>query len=170
MANEEPQFIVNAYDDPVILKVVGRASFLNSAPIKEVFERLVRQGKRRFVIDFKTCSGMDSTFLGIIAGLGLQMLKLHPPGAVVLCRLGDRNRELVRNLGLHRILIMEDEDGPAVEGSGKAEVLGADRKLTELENARLVLEAHENLVELDASNKTRFQDVIAYLQSQIDES
>lgn len=170
MANEEPQFIVNAYDDPVVLKVVGRASFLNSGPIKDVFERLVRQGKHRFVIDFQKCSGMDSTFLGIIAGLGLQMLKLNPPGAVVLCRLGDRNRELVRNLGLHRILIMEEDERPAGEGSGKAEVIGADRKLTELENARLVLEAHENLVELDASNKTRFQDVIAYLQSQIDEA
>lgn len=170
MANEEPQFIVNAYDDPVVLKVVGRASFLNSGPIKDLFDRLVSQGKRRFVIDFQKCAGMDSTFLGIIAGLGLQMLKLSPPGAVVLCRLGDRNRELVRNLGLHRILIMETEGGPAMEGSGKGEVLGAERKLTELENARLVLEAHENLVELDASNKTRFQDVISYLQSQIDES
>jgi anti-sigma B factor antagonist len=171
MVTEDPQFIVNAYEDPVILKVVGRASFLNSGPIKDLFERLVGQGKRRFVIDFDKCAGMDSTFLGIIAGLGLQMLKQNPPGAVVLCRLGDRNRELVRNLGLHRILIMEEEAaGPTGGRAGKAEIIGADRKLTELENARLVLEAHENLVELDASNKTRFQDVIAYLQSQIDDT
>jgi anti-anti-sigma regulatory factor len=170
MGSDEPQFIVNAYDDPVILKIVGRASFLNSGPVKDLFERLVEQGKRRFVVDFQNCTGMDSTFLGILAGLGIQMLNADPAGSLVLCRLGDRNRELVRNLGLHRILVMEDDDdAPAEVGTGKGDLISTDKKLSELENARLVLEAHENLVELDASNKTRFQDVISYLQSQIDE-
>jgi DNA recombination-dependent growth factor C len=41
------------------------------------------------------------------------------------------------------------------------------RKLGEIENARLVLEAHENLVATDADNATKFQDVLAFLRNQI---
>jgi anti-sigma B factor antagonist len=170
MPQEEPQFLVNPYDDPVVVKITGKASFLNSAPVKDLFERLVEQGRRRFVIDFQQCSGMDSTFLGIMAGLGIRLLKTEPKGNVVLCRLGARNRELVRNLGLHRLLILDEgktaSELPAGEGMQAVE---AGERMSQIENARLVLQAHENLVEVDASNKTKFQDVISFLKSQMDE-
>jgi anti-anti-sigma regulatory factor len=169
MSSEEPHFLVNPYDDPVIVKINGKASFMNSNPVKELFDQLTDQGKSRFVIDFQQCSGMDSTFLGILAGLGIKLMKMDPPGSVVLCRLGTRNRELVRNLGLHRLLTLDEGDDEA--GSESAEGLEAVQesgKLSEVENARLVLEAHENLVEIDASNKTKFQDVISFLKNQMD--
>jgi hypothetical protein len=38
------------------------------------------------------------------------------------------------------------------------------RRLSQAENARLVLEAHENLVSADESNRTRFEDVLAFLR------
>jgi len=169
MPQEEPQFLVNPYDEPVILKINGKASFLNSSPVKDLFDRLVEHGKTRFIIDFQHCTGMDSTFLGILAGLGVKLLRSESKGSVVLCRLGTRNMELIRNLGLHRILTLDEgnslEEHPA---SGEMESLEAKKPLGEVENARLVLEAHENLVEIDASNKTKFQDVIAFLKNQVE--
>jgi anti-sigma B factor antagonist len=171
MPSEEPHFLVNPYDDPVVVKINGKASFLNSNPMKELFDQLTEQGKARFIIDFQKCSGMDSTFLGILAGLGIKMMKLNPPGSVVLCRLGSRNRELVRNLGLHRLLTLDDGDHEAeaeVESAEGLQAVGESEKLSEVENARLVLQAHENLVEIDASNKTKFQDVISFLKNQMD--
>ena len=170
MPQDEPHFLVNPYDDPVIVKINGKASFLNSAPVKDLFDRLVDQGKERFVVDFQHCTGMDSTFLGILAGLGIRLMKMEPRGSVVLCRLGNRNRELVRNLGLHRLLILDE--GDTLEGMESGECLEAvdsAGRLSEVENARLVLQAHENLVEIDASNKTKFQDVISFLKNQMDE-
>jgi anti-anti-sigma regulatory factor len=170
MPQDEPQFLVNPYDDPVVVKINGKASFLNSAPVKDLFDRLVEQGRRRFVIDFQQCSGMDSTFLGILAGLGIKLLKTEPKGAVVLCRLGTRNRELVHNLGLHRLLILDEGEASGNLPSGdQLEAVSGGGRLSEIENARLVLQAHENLVEIDASNKTKFQDVISFLKSQMDE-
>jgi anti-anti-sigma regulatory factor len=171
MAQDDPHFLVNPYDDPVIVKINGKASFLNSAPMKDLFDQLVEQGKSRFVIDFQQCSGMDSTFLGILAGLGIKLMKAEPKGTVVLSRLGTRNRELVRNLGLHRLLILDDGDAvPGTSGdSSQLEAVDDKSHLSEVENARLVLQAHENLVEIDASNKTKFQDVISFLKNQMEE-
>ncbi len=168
MSQEDPQFLVNPYDDPVIVRISGKASFLNSSPVKDLFDQLVEQGKARFVIDFKNCTGMDSTFLGILAGLGIKMMKADPPGSIVLTRLGTRNLELIQNLGLHRLLTVDTGDELETGSTGMVAVEKSPR-LTEVENARLVLEAHENLVEIDESNKTKFQDVISFLKSQIEE-
>jgi anti-anti-sigma regulatory factor len=170
MPQDEPHFLVNPYDDPIVVKILGKASFLNSAPMKDLFDQLVGQGKSRFVIDFKECSGMDSTFLGILAGLGINMMKREPAGSVVLCRLGTRNLELIENLGLHRLLAVDKgENEPELPGMGQMEAISDKGKLTEVENARLVLQAHENLVEIDASNRTKFQDVISFLKNQVED-
>ena len=39
---------------------------------------------------------------------------------------------------------------------------------TEIETARLVLEAHENLVSADEANRTKFQDVLSFLRNRVD--
>jgi anti-anti-sigma regulatory factor len=170
MPQDEPHFLVNPYDDPIVVKILGKASFLNSSPIKELFDQLVAQGKSRFIIDFKECSGMDSTFLGILAGLGISMIRKEPKGSVVLCRLGSRNLELIENLGLHRLLMVDKgEQESELSHNQDLEAVGDQGKLTQVENARLVLEAHENLVEIDASNRTKFQDVISFLKNQVED-
>lgn len=167
---EDPQFLVNPYNEPVIIQLNGKASFMNSAPLKDFFSRMIEQGKRNFVVDFDRCKGMDSTFLGILAGLGIELIKMDQPGSVVLTRLGDRNLELVRNLGLHRIMTVDDGQADA-DASDTAEALDlTPAQRGEVENARLVLQAHENLVEIDESNKSKFQDVISFLKNQMDES
>ncbi len=165
---EQPAFLVDAYSDPAIVKVDGRVNFSNSGPLRDFFDRVIASGKNRFIIDFHECTGMDSTFLGILAGAALQLRKLDPPGTVLLCRLGERNFELIRNLGLHRI--MEVDPGEHVFG-GEASPLPAAREgETPSEKARMVLEAHENLVKADEENRGKFQDVIAFLRNQMESS
>lgn len=166
MSNSESSFLVNPYEEPVIVRVIGRACFLNSGPIKELFVQLVKDGKRRFVVDFKACTGMDSTFLGILAGLAIQLMRKEEKGAVVLSRLGPRNTELIKNLGLHRIMLIDEAD--AQDNSSQFQQLPTGLPLSELENARMVLKAHENLVEIDESNQSKFQDVISFLKNQVE--
>lgn len=165
--NETPAFLVDAYSDPVIVKVTGRVSFVNSGPLRDFFSEMVRSGKRRFIVDFAECSSMDSTFLGILAGAALDLRRLEPPGSIILCRLGARNLELVRNLGLHRIMTVDSGDRPMEFGKGGAQLENRSGK-AELENARLVLKAHENLIEADERNRNKFQDVVGFLKNQVE--
>jgi anti-sigma B factor antagonist len=160
----KPVFLVDAYADPVMVRIDGRASFLNSAALKDFFTAMIAQGKTRFAVDFKTCASMDSTFLGVLAGAAIQLRRLSPAGSLTLVRVGERNLELIRNLGLHRLATV-DLGTTAVAEGGK----GLDPKaLDEVERARLVLEAHENLVATDSDNATKFQDVLAFLRAQLD--
>lgn len=161
----KPAYLVDAYSDPVLVRVEGRACFTNSASLHDFFARMHHRGKSRFVVDFQNCTSMDSTFLGVLAGEALELKRDHPGGSLVLCRLGRRNLELVRNLGLHRLLTV-DAGTQAMSFDHASEPLEESRRDT-LERAHLVLEAHENLVNADPANLGRFQDVMVFLRSRV---
>jgi Sulfate permease and related transporters (MFS superfamily) len=162
----KPVFLVDPFSDPIVIRIDGRASFQNSSCIHDFFNERIREGKTRFVVDFQNCASMDSTFLGVIAGAGLQLRKLNPPGSLVLARVGARNLELVRNLGLHRLVTVDTGD---TEISGQPSKALTCETRTELESARMVLEAHENLVVTDESNRSKFQDVLAFLRTRVEQ-
>jgi anti-anti-sigma factor len=162
-------FLVDAYSDPVLVRIDGRASFQNSACLHDFVGEMLRQGKPRLVIDFQQCTGMDSTFLGVLAGAAMELRRRTPPGSLVLVRVGLRNLELIRNLGLHRLLTVDAGAFPmGFRASDTASPLPCTH-LDELENARLVLEAHENLIAADESNRGKFQDVLAFLKNRIEQ-
>jgi anti-sigma B factor antagonist len=159
--------MVDAYSDPVVVRIEGRASFLNSACLRDFMNQMLKSGKSRFVIDFMRCTSMDSTFLGVLAGIALELLKRTPKGSLVLARMGQRNLELIRNLGLHKLLTVDmGEGGVNLEGCDTALVTG---NRGELENARLVLESHENLVSADESNRGKFQDVLVFMKNRVEQ-
>ena len=162
----KPTFLVDAYADPVLVRIEGRASFANSGSLKDFFTEMTRQGKARFVVDFQQCTSMDSTFLGVLAGAALELRRRIPPGALTLTRVGERNLELIRNLGLHRLATVDAGDFP-MNFAGEAQALDSKAK-TEIESARLVLEAHEHLVSADSANAAKFQDVLAFLRNRVD--
>lgn len=163
----KPTFMVDTFTDPVMVRIDGRASFANSGSLRDFFAELIKQGKSRFVVDFRSCTSMDSTFLGVLAGAALELKKLHPAGTLVAARLGPRNLELLRNLGLHRLLIVDTGDTLAGADAMNGKSLAAPKPSSEVESARLVLEAHEALVAADPENQGKFQDVLVFLKNRI---
>ncbi len=167
-APAKPVYLVDAYGDPVVVRLEGRACHANSASLRDFFTQMVGQGKTRFVMDFQNCTSMDSTFLGVLAGAALELRKRQPPGSLVLCRLAHRNLELLRNLGLHRLLTVDAGEFPMDFGPDVTALNPAPDR-GELENARLVLAAHENLVATDPANQSKFQDVLAFLRNRVEQ-
>jgi len=165
--NGKPTFSVDAYSDPVVVRIDGRACFQNSACLKDFITEMIRQGRTRFVLDFLHCTSMDSTFLGVLAGAALQLRKSAPPGKIVCARVGERNLELIRNLGLHRLVTVDSGTFPMNFNEQCIPLRDCDH--SEVENARLVLEAHENLVTTDESNRNKFQDVLAFLRNRVNQ-
>ncbi|HTO04143.1 MAG TPA: STAS domain-containing protein [Opitutus sp.] len=158
-------YLVDAYSDPVVVRISGRACFQNSVCLRDFVTEMLRQDKTRFVFDFLHCTSMDSTFLGVLAGIALELRKRPGNGSLVLARLGPRNLELVRNLGLHRLLTVDSGDFQMSFRKGEQALECLDQ--TELDQARLVLEAHENLVSADEANRSKFQDVLAFLKNKV---
>lgn len=161
---QQPIFLVSAYTDPVIVQINGKANYLNCNAFREFIEKMVEEGNSNIVLDLKHCAGMDSTFLGILTGTALELRKQKPVGILIICNLGERNEELVFNLGLQNLLTIDKDLENAVDEVHETKFSAL--KNVQVSDAREVLKAHENLVRADKKNAAKFQDVIAFLQNQ----
>src|SRR5215831_15340176 len=102
------------------VKIVGRANFTSSIDFKTVINELRKKGYTYFVLELSECVLMDSTFLGVLAGFGLQ---LGPPSAdnggqgIELLNPNARIRELLETLGVLHLFRVEQGTPPLPERS-----------------------------------------------------
>ncbi len=164
----ETRFLVNPDSEPVALRIEGKASFQNCSRVKEFLENAINAGKRNFVIDFEACTGMDSTFLGLLAGTALELRRTDPRGSVVVCNLNERNAELIKNLGLTRLLTVDDGAAKPANTAAASSLQGA-KATDQIEAARMVLDMHKNLIAADEGNEAKFRDVMDILKQQLGE-
>ncbi len=164
------------------VKVVGRGSFQNSGCLKAFYQQLLKEGVTRFLVDLQACTYLDSTFLGILLGLGLK-LKEAGKGLLQIRNASPRNLELLKNLGLDRLISIEGEGGSAgaaTNGNSSPKVPNnlngvKEESLEEIacpvptraEAAPTILEAHENLMGFDPRNVPKFKDVVEFLREDL---
>lgn len=166
-----PEFIVCADSDPVTVKINGKANYLNCSPINDFFELVLQKGVNSFVIDFTKCLGMDSTFLGVLAGVATKTMRNTPPGEIVLANLSAQNKQLIRGLGLHHLPTVKIEDDVCVGDECEHDVEKVVGDEVEQEaSADMILEAHERLMKLNRANERRFQDVVKFLRREADKN
>jgi anti-sigma B factor antagonist len=160
-----PSFVVCADADPVVVKINGKANYLNCSPVNDFFEHVIAKGAIHFVVDFSKCDGMDSTFLGVLAGVATRTMKKEGFGWVKLVNLNHQNLQLIRGLGLHHLPTVQMIEQPGVD---YADGRSCDHIQDELHggeaSAEVILEAHERLMKLNRANEKRFQDVVRFLR------
>lgn len=152
------------------VRVSGRATFKIGTALKQFGQAAVDGGCRLMLFDMTDCTGMDSTFMGVLAGLALRLRRQD--GALHLFNLSERTRGLVGTLGLDQVVgayavgQTPEELRPLAETSLRMTTLaaGGESKTT---TARTMLEAHEQLVEVDAANRPRFKDVLTFLREDL---
>lgn len=183
------KILVARSGDLGFVKVVGRGSFQNSGCLKAFYLQLLKEGVSRFVIDLGSCTYLDSTFLGILLGLGLK-LREGGNGLLNILNASSRNLELLRNLGLDRLIHVAGGKLPGDEtstaktaplppannnGSNGAVAAIKEENLEEMpcpvptraEAAPTILEAHEALMQFDPRNVPKFKDVVEFLREDL---
>src|SRR5436853_7738776 len=100
MSKTGPALSVAVVERTAFIKVPGRANFTSSCDLKNVVAGLRERGFADFVLDLHECVTMDSTFLGVLAGLVLR--NNHPAPEVPRIELLNPNArvlDLIENLG-----------------------------------------------------------------------
>jgi len=157
-------------DQLVCVKVAGRANFSGSVDFKKLVTSLWDKGYHHFVLDLSECLLMDSTFLGVLAGLGLKLNNNTPtptPGsngnghrAIELLNPSPRISDLLENLGITHLFSI-------TKGRLTTECLvqldhaptSSDRR----EVQKTCLEAHQTLMDVNPANVPKFKDVAQFL-------
>ena len=154
--------LVGCIEKTAWVKVQGRGSFQNSGGLKEFSRQMMNRGCRKFVVDLENCELMDSTFMGTLAGIALRLRELGQ-GKVAAIHLNERNKDLLQNLGLDRII---DIDETLALESQPGNLVQPKDSLDENAKRDLLLSAHEALAETDPQNAVRFKDVLEFLKQE----
>lgn len=159
----ESAVLVGCSDNSVWSRVKGRGTFQNSGGLRRFNQEMMTRGFRIFIVDLGDCEVMDSTFMGTLAGLALQ-LREKSAGSLQVIRANERNASLLKNLGLDQLFTVLPVGDPATpEIPREAELATSPCQQPSTEVKKNVLEAHEALVEADSRNAIKFQDVLEYL-------
>ena len=153
------------------IRCEGKGSFLNSPAVKEFGEPRIIEGEKCLVMDLEACTGMDSTFMGTLAGLASRLS--DKKGTFQVANVGEKNRNSLEDLGLDFLMEIEPESPvwKGVEEKAKdfleTKVAGMNSG-TEL-HTRHVLEAHEILSDANEGNREKFSGVVKMLGDELAE-
>lgn len=147
------------------IKVEGRASFESSPPIRNLAKTLKSETVQKVSVDLKNCTGMDSTFMGVLAMLGLEARKVMAP--MEIFGASDENLNLLEGLGLKKLFNFVNEVSTDLLDTKEWErVDGNPRNIRE--RAETVYEAHDTLMDVDAKNVPKFEKVVDLTRKDLD--
>jgi anti-anti-sigma regulatory factor len=164
MSTPSAKMLVMVGEHFACIRIIGRANFTSSVDFKSLTDDLRQKGCNCFVLDLSECVLMDSTFLGVLAGLGLKLSGGngdHGRHGVELFNPSPRITDLLETLGvLHLFKTTQGTFTPPAEARS---VEHAPTEPSKSEVTRTCLEAHETLIALSPANAARFKDVTQFL-------
>jgi anti-sigma B factor antagonist len=149
----------------------GKGSFLNSPALKAFGMERISAGEKCLVVDLAACTGMDSTFMGTLAGLATRLTSQND-GVLQVADVGERNRHSLEDLGLDFLVEINPEKAIWLEAT---EAIRADLKAPQatspqnlIQKTMHVLEAHQVLSEANEKNQQTFSTVVTLLESELE--
>lgn len=141
---------------------------MNSPLMKTWVDQQLDAGCKRVVVDLEACLGMDSTFMGTLAGLAMRLNKL-PEGKVDVISAGEKNSASLDDLGLSALMHINMDAGEwadrATELRTKLQECTPSTAVTD--RTQHVFDAHKTLVDADDSNTDKFSTVLDCLEAEL---
>ncbi|HEX7861581.1 MAG TPA: STAS domain-containing protein [Verrucomicrobiae bacterium] len=158
---------VAVVEQMAFVKLPGRANFTTSVEFKTLINGLRDQGVNHFVLDLGECVTMDSTFLGVLAGLALRNSEGKETAAngeklkLDLLNPNARVADLLDNLGVVHLFNVLQQDNPCT--AMFEPVTNEHPAPSKEEMSRNCLEAHELLMRINPENVPKFKEVTKFL-------
>ena len=153
------------------IRIIGRANFTSSVDFKALVDELQQKGCECFALDLSECLLMDSTFLGVLAGLGLKLSSRngdHARHGVDLFNPSPRITELLETLGV--VDLFRITQGSFVPEAPAETVERTSPDPSKADLTRTCIEAHQTLMDISPANAARFKDVTQFLAEGVKKS
>lgn len=165
----------HVFSDCLWLRCSARGSFVNSPALKTLAEHYLAEGGNSIVVDLELCPGVDSTFMGTLAGLARRCMGMG--GAMQIASPTARAKEAMESLGLDMLMEIDPPHAFWAEDiDDRRAALAADTQsvsptetepLSEIARTRHVLEAHNTLRSMNRQNDETFGYVCETLEEDL---
>jgi len=148
----------------VYVRAKGLASMTNCLCVRDFIEDMLDEGRRIIVMDLAECTGMDSTFMGVLAGAA--SYPRDTGTAKVGLAVINANASLIKlltSVGLNELVLINPKhtETPNVAYYH----LGAQG--SEEERIALVRDAHQHLLKTSKQNEDLFGDLVEVLEAEM---
>jgi len=155
---------VAAGERAVYVRVHGLACMVNCLCLRVFVEEMLASGRSFVVVDLAGCTGMDSTFMGVLAGVATYEREGKNPGLAVV-NVSEPMLRLLKNVGLTELIFIEPEPIATPE----LEFVRLEEQRGDAGRMALVRAAHENLMKLSERNEETFRPLVAALELEMEQ-
>lgn len=164
MKRNQAPFAAAKSEDAIYVRITGLASMVNAPTLEAFAQQEIEEGARQFVMDLKACTGVDSTFMGLILALSNQLRELSggDDGAngIVLINVDEHARKQLSSVGVDAFVTLKRGKTRLPKQLRLTPLTGVEA--SDRERLKLMVRAHRELVASDARNKAKFG---AFLES-----
>ncbi|MFP4548311.1 MAG: STAS domain-containing protein [Fidelibacterota bacterium] len=162
MSNGEYKFAKD--DDRYFIKLTGDLKYNESGNFASFINHLDRNREfKNILVDMTEVDYIDSTNLGLLAKLAQMVIEKYNHRITVLTTNPDIT-DLLHNIGFDDIcLLIED---PETLDMPFENIMGVDE--AEESMAKVMLEAHRRLMNMNEENKKEFKNVVELLEKQVE--
>jgi len=147
----------------IYVKITGLASMNNSMSLLELCLALLDSGYGEVIFDLGKCEGMDSTFLGVMAGIATHGPDRKGPTVTVI-NCGSECLSSMEIVGLTKFVQMKADPIPTLE----VEFFRLDEEeVPDVDRVRFIKEAHEQLILVDKRNRELFGPLLRMLSDEL---
>lgn len=156
------RYLVGQLDEKVFIKFIGNSTMKNSKTLEELFTKLLAGEPKEIILDFEECNYMDSTMLGFIAKMAIQIKKAWNRHIFEI-NATNMVKTSLKSTGVYDLL------NHLSETRGDVELTDLETKDFENkdEKAAHILEAHKTLMSLSEENEKIFKNVVDLLEKDI---
>ncbi|MEW6356065.1 MAG: STAS domain-containing protein [Planctomycetota bacterium] len=147
----------------IYVKVTGLGTMNNSMALLDLCGGLLDSGYKEVVFDLVKCEGMDSTFLGVIAGIATHGPDRKGP-KVTIVNCGKECLSSLEVVGLTKFVHLKSEpvETPDVEMFRLEE-----EDIPDMDRVGFIREAHEQLLLIDKRNRDLFGPLLRMLSDEL---
>ena len=168
VATDHP-IIVGVFDGFSWIRCEGKGSFRNSPMMKAFADERISAGEKCLVVDLDACTGMDSTFMGTLAGMASKLSAVDG-GKLQIASADERNRRSLEDLGLDFLMEIDPPDAiwqnKLNATRSELKPIGATAAADPRTSGLHVLEAHRKLSALNEKNEQAFSAVVSMLEKE----
>lgn len=136
--------------------------------MKAFADERIGAGEKCLVVDLDACTGMDSTFMGTLAGMASKLSAVDD-GKLQIASADERNRRSLEDLGLDFLMEIDPPDAIWQNklNATRSELKPIGAATSDPRTSGLhVLEAHRKLSALNEKNEQAFSAVVSMLEKE----
>ena len=142
------------------LRLSGKLCFSSSVPFSEIIDLIgTTQGCKGVMADLREVSMIDSTHLGLLARLALE-LKKNLGKQLTIVSTGEHVPKALMMTGLQHFALLLDAHAGDMPPTESMQTLPESKRTV----AEVMLEAHQTLVGLNQENENTYQDFVTMLE------